>query len=61
MKQKGEKMSKEPRLNISLTGDDAKRARKLHTLIKNNPIGINVSLADVVKLALLQLEAKLTK
>jgi hypothetical protein len=60
MKQKGGKMSKE-RVNVSLTGSDAVRLKKLHHIIQNSPMVINVSLADVVKLALLQLEAKLSK
>lgn len=51
--------SKEQRANISLTGVNAKRLRELHSLIQNSPMVINVSLADVVNLALVQLEAKL--
>jgi hypothetical protein len=52
-------ISKEQRANISLTGVNAKRLRELHSLIQNSPMAINVSLADVVNLALVQLEAKL--
>lgn len=52
---------KEPRANISLTGLNAKRLRDLHALIQNSPMTINVSLADVVSLALIQLEEKLKR
>jgi len=52
-------ISKDRRRNISLTGDGALLLDKLHTLLqaKNKPV--NVSLTDVVCLALAKLEAEL--
>lgn len=52
-------MTKEPRANVSLTGQNAKRLRELHAIIKNSPMTINVSLADVVALALIHFETKI--
>ena len=50
---------KELRSNISLTGDASKLLRKLHTILQDRNRPVNVSLTDVVGLALAKLEAEL--
>ena len=51
--------SKEHRANISLTGNAAKLLRELHAIIQSKNKAVNVSLTDVVGLALAKLEAEL--
>lgn len=51
--------SKDRRANISLTGDGAELLRKLHIKLQDKNRPVNVSLTDVVCLALAKLEAEL--
>lgn len=51
--------SKDARRNISLTGDGAILLDKLHTKLRAKHKPVNVSLTDVVCLALAKLEAEL--
>jgi len=51
--------SKDRRRNISLTGDGAILLDKLHSLLQVRHKPVNVSLTDVVCLALAKLEAEL--
>lgn len=56
-----QQISKDRRRNISLTGEGAILLDKLHTLLQAKQKPVNVSLTDVVCLALAKLEADLTK
>jgi hypothetical protein len=47
------------RTNVSLTGDSSKLLRKLHTQLQKKHEPMNVSMADVVAIALTKLEAEL--
>jgi hypothetical protein len=51
--------SKDRRSNISLTGDGAILLHKLHSILRAKNKPVNVSLTDVVCLALAKLEAEL--
>ena len=51
--------SKDQRANISLTGNAAILLRELHAILRDKNKVVNVSLTDVVGLALAKLEAEI--
>lgn len=53
--------SKSPRVNISLTGDNAELLREIHTFLKQRHTPVKVATTDVVGMALALLKANLLK
>jgi len=53
--------TKEPRVNISLTGDSARMLREIHSQLKLQHKPVKVAITDVIGMALVLLNADLNK